>query len=134
MMLLKLKPKWFNFAQINYQMKPTSKNGTSDNFAKTLEAARQEPVFRGKKEMIDFLIANKGKNLFPAKELAEQKRLCKAKMERLITDHPDMLLKDVLSTILKGLPDNFSASQIQLLTKYLIQVWEKSAKANLVAA
>lgn len=102
-------------------MKPSSENSTASNPSRTLEAALGETANREQHEMIGFLLKNKGKNLFPAKDLAEQKRLCKAKMERLTAQQPGLLLKDALSEILKDLPASFPSEQLHPLTKYLFQ-------------
>jgi hypothetical protein len=114
-------------------MKPELKNKTA-NPSKSLESAMNDPAFQHQKEMIAFLLKNKGENLFPAKDLAEQKRLCKAKMERLANQQPGLLLKDALANILKDLPATFPPEQLQPLTKYLIQTWMKAQQKELAVA
>ncbi len=83
--------------------------------------------------MIEFLIQNKGKNLFPKKDLAEQKRLGLAKMHLLTAQNSGVLLKDALSVILKNLPAGFPPEELQPLTKYLIQAWFKMRQNELGA-
>lgn len=113
-------------------MKPTTDNSAASNPSSKLEAALVDPTYLEHQEMIGFLLKNKGKNLFPSKDLAEQKRLCKAKMERLAAQKSGLLLKDALSEILKDLPANFPSEQLQPLTKYLIQTWMKARQVGLV--
>ncbi|MCU0346141.1 MAG: hypothetical protein MUC59_04320 [Saprospiraceae bacterium] len=106
----------------------TSKGSTK------LEAALNNPAFQNEQQLIEFLLEKKGENLFPAKDLAEQKRLCQAKMKKLAEQQPDLLLKDALSLILKDLPISFPASQLQPLTNFLIKYWMKTGQQPLVGA
>ncbi len=115
-------------------MKQASANIINSKGSNKLEAAHNNPAFQNEQQLIEFLLEKKGENLFPAKDLAEQKRLCLAKMKRLAEQHPDLLLKDVLALILKDLPASYPASQLQPLTNFLIKFWMKTGQGNLVGA
>ncbi|MCC6727308.1 MAG: hypothetical protein IT258_22575 [Saprospiraceae bacterium] len=115
-------------------MKQTSANIIASKEPNKLEAALNNPAYQNERQLIEFLLEKKGENLFPTKDLAEQKRLCQAKMKKLAEQHPDLLLKDALSLILKDLPSSFPASQLQPLTNFLIKYWMKAGQQPLVGA
>ena len=115
-------------------MKQSSANAAANNQSNKLETALNNPAYRNEQQLIGFLLEKKGENLFPAKDLAEQKRLCQAKMKRLAEQQPDLLLKDALAIILKDLPASFPTGQLQPLTNFLIKHWMKTGQRNLVGA
>ncbi len=99
----------------------------------TLEDAYEMPEYESKKEVIGFLIKNKGKNLFPKKNLSEQKRKCRRKLEKKMEGNPDMNFKDLMADLLKGLPNDYPVEMIAPLIKYLSEHWMKKHSKELVS-
>lgn len=107
---------------------------TSKSIEPTYEEVMSNPAYEWVREAVVLLQNNKFEDLFPKKHLLALQNLAAHKLRVLHRETPSLPLKDVVTHILGGLPDDTSAAVVMELTRFAIEKWEAMSEQELAEA
>ena len=93
---------------------------------KSIRQALTDPKYADFAAELMMLEENQDKIFYQSKYLAAQKDYLSEKIERIRKTQPRLPLKDVLSILLKGVPENLSSEMLLEITRFIISEWERS--------
>jgi hypothetical protein len=93
---------------------------------KSIRQALTDPKYADFATELMMLEENQDKIFYQSKYLAAQKDYLFEKIERIRKTQPRLPLKDVLSVLLKGVPENVSSNMLLEITRFIITEWENA--------
>lgn len=99
-----------------------------DESVRTMTESLSDPKYTDFAESIRFLEENQDKILYQSKYLAAQKDFISEKVQNLKRTRAALPLKDVVSLLLKGMPENISSDMLLDITRHIIAEWERASE------
>lgn len=100
----------------------------------SFQDALQDPSYEHLWDTLQYLETAKFSDLFPQKHLLALQDLIAQKLRALHLETPFLPLKDVVTHVLGGLPDDTSAAVVLELTRFTIEKWEAMSERELAEA
>lgn len=98
-----------------------------NNFKKSIpyEEAMKMPEFAHLHDTLRYLNSAKISDIFPTHHERSMEYMAENKVIALFAESPNLSLNNVVSVVLKQLPEDISAPLLLKLTSFVIEKWEK---------